>query len=361
MEEKAQSRNLGIDALRCLAMLFITCLHVLNQGGARNVPAAVSGWLLPLKVLANSGVNLYALISGWVLVYGRFRPARLLELWLQVLFWNLIVAAVGTALEPGCMDGFWLRYCLPVTQKCYWYFTAYVGVYVLSPLLNPGIRRLTVRQARAMLLTMFLLFSLGTRLGLSWQGDPWYIGAGYSVLWLLALYVMGACARQGRLEELISPKAAALLALVWVVLICAAMNLLNSLGELPEFWEKQRGMLLYYNSPGITAFTLSMLLLFARLRIPRGLTGLIRWLSPLTFGVYILHVHHVVWTHIQDLYKPLARLPGPLVPLAVIAAGAGLLLSCAALDWLRSRLFRALRLRQRLEGALNKTGLFNQE
>ncbi len=361
MELKSKERNLGIDALRCLAMLLIACLHVLNQGGAGSVSGDAAGWLQPLRMLCNCGVNIYAVISGWVLVCGSFRPARLLELWLQVLFWNLTVAAVGTAAEPGCMDGFWLRYCLPVTQKCFWYFTAYVGVYVMTPLLNPGIRGLSVRQARAAVLTVFLLFSVGTHLGYAWQGDPWYVGGGYSVLWLLALYLMGACARQGKLDELFSPKAAFLLALGCVVLVCAVSGILDNQGELSEFWEKQRKMLLYYTTPSSTLFALSMLLLFVRLRIPGAWKAPIRWLSPLTFGVYIIHVHHVIWVRIQGLYKPLAELPAPLLPFAVITAGAGLLLACAGLDWLRGLLFRRIRLRQRLDAAFNRLNQFLQE
>ena len=351
--KQKNTRNYGIDALRCLAMLCIACLHVMNQGGALGTAGGAAASLLqPLRVLCSCGVNLYALISGWVLVNGSFRPARILELWLQVLFWNLVIAGVGTLLRPGIMEGFWLRYCLPVTQKCFWYFSAYVGVWLLTPILNPGIRGLTERQARWMVLALFLAFSLGTALGYAWQGDPWGIGAGYSVLWLLALYLMGACARRGRLGEGLSPWTLLLIAGAAVAVSCTFRGILDNAGELPEFWEKQRSMLLYYNRPALTLCSLALLLLFARLRIPRTLERLIRWLSPLTFGVYIIHVHHVIWVSILGLYQPLGALPALLVVPAVILAGGGLLFACALLDWGRAWVFKRLRIRQRIEDSL---------
>lgn len=353
MEQNNRSRSLGIDALRCLAMLFIVCLHVMNRGGAASrVSQATADLLLPLKVLANCGVSLYALISGWVLVYGSFRPARILELWLQVIFWNLLIAGVGTLLEPGSMEGFWLRYCLPLTQKCFWYFSAYVGVYALTPLLNPGIRRLTSRQARAMVWTMLLLFSLGTALGYAWQGDPWGINAGYSVLWLLALYVMGACARHGGLLAQKPLSRLLLLALACLALTCACSGLLGWAGRWGELWRRLQGQLLYYTSPLLTLLCLSLLLIFSRLKPKGWLAALIRWLSALTFGVYIIHVHHVIWVKLENLYYPLGRVPALLAVPVIVAAALGLLLACAGLDWVRAGLFRALRVRERAEALL---------
>ena len=211
-----------------------------------------------------------------------------------------------------------------------------------------------VRQARAVALAVFLLFSVVTHLSYTLEREPWGIGAGYSVLWLLALYLLGACARQGKLDELLSPKTCFLLALGCMLLFCVLVGLLDRLGELPYFWKNQRKVLMYYTSPVFTAFALSMLLLFVRLQIPKGMRGLIRWLSPLTFGVYILHTHQVIWTQIQNRYKPLAALPALLAPLSVLAAGAGLLLLCAGLDWLRALLFRRIRLRQVLDAAFRK-------
>ena len=343
-------RNLGVDLLRCIAMWMIACLHVLNRGGVVTAVAAEDGvWIWPLQFAVSCGVNIYALISGYVTVYGRFRPARVAELWLQVFFWNLVIAGVGEFIQPHIMDGFWIRYLFPLTQKCFWYFTAYVGVYAFTPLINRGVQALNPKQCRALIWLMLALFSLGSAAGYSNQGDPWSIGGGYSVLWLLALYVTGACVRHSGFGQKAAWWKLALAAAACVLLSPLWRETVTAIPEPPPFWKNQRDQLLSYTNPMLAAFSLLMLLIFSRIRLSSAAAACVKLLSPLTFGVYVIHVHHVNWTWIETLYKPLGKLPVPLVIPAVLAAGLGLFLACAALDWLRSLLFRLLRIRPRLD------------
>ena len=89
MTEK--KRNYGIDLLRMLSMFMIVNLHVLGQGGAMvrivgDEAGYYAAWFL--ETCAYCAVDCYGLISGYVGVNGKFRPARLLELWLQVFFYS---------------------------------------------------------------------------------------------------------------------------------------------------------------------------------------------------------------------------------------------------------------------------------
>lgn len=358
LSERSGGRNYGVDALRCTAMLLIVCLHVMNRGGAIPAPGTAAALLLyPLRILASSAVNVYALISGYVMLHGRFRPARIFELWFQVWVLNVVIGLVGDAIDPEAMDPeFWIRYLFPFTQKAYWYFSCYVGVYAFSPLINRGVRGLSRSQAIAMLWTMLLLFSLCATLGYLNQGDPFSIGGGYSVLWLTALYTVGACIRQSDFLGRTAP--ARLLALLLLAL--ALLTVLFGVVYLPDAPEPLRnlnGRLLDYVSPLITAVSVLLLLLFSRLRFGPRTQRLIAFLSPLTFGVYVIHVHHVIWIPLQGLFRPLLKLPAILLPFGVILAGLALFSACILLDWLRARLFRLLRVRQladRLEQALRR-------
>lgn len=349
-------RNLGVDLLRCAAMWMICCLHIVNRGGVSGAVTGAAGSLLwPLRIFVNCGVNVYALISGYVTLTGRFRPARVVELWLQVFFWNLVIAAAGELIQPHIMDDFWVRYLFPLTQKCFWYFTAYVGVYAFSPLINRGILALNPRQCRALIWLMLALFSLGSTLGYANQGDPWSIGAGYSVLWLLALYVVGACVRQSGFGQGISRRKLLLLMVLLTAVGSLYREFLIGMQDPNPFWKQQQDLLLHYTNPILALLSLCMLVLFARVPVGNAAAKAVRQLSPLTFGVYIIHVHHVNWTWMEKAYVPLGRLAPPLVVPAVLAAGLGLFLVCAGLDWLRSRLFRLLGLRTALDNL--ETGL----
>ena len=343
-------RNYGIDLLRIVAMWMICCQHIINRGGVYAAVGEQRQLLYPLWVLSTAGVNLYALISGYVGVNGRFHPARVAELWLQVFVLDLVLSTAGSLYNPAWMDAdMWRRNLMPLTQKAYWYFTAYVGVYAFTPLINRGVQALNPKQCRALIWLMLALFSLGSAAGYSNQGDPWSIGGGYSVLWLLALYVTGACVRHSGFGQKAAWWKLALAAAACVLLSTLWREIVTAIPEPSPFWKNQRDPLLSYTNPMLAAFSLLMLLIFSRIRLGGAAAACVKLLSPLTFGVYVIHVHHVNWTWIETLYKPLGKLPVPLVIPAVLAAGLGLFLACAALDWLRSLLFRLLRIRPRLD------------
>lgn len=357
-----QARNYGIDLLRIVAMWLICCQHIINRGGVYAATGESRQLLYPLWVLATVGVNLYALISGYVTVKGRFHPARAAELWLQVFVLDLVLSTAGELYNPDWMDpDMWRRNLMPLTQKAYWYFTAYMGVYALSPLINRGLLALNRRQSAAMFWLMLLLFSVGTTLGYAWQGDPYSIGSGYSVLWLLALYVMGACMRHGKLLEK-TPWWVLLLGAVLCVLLLTHFHDLMNQKDVSQFWKDQRKQLLRYTNPFMTGLAVFLVALFAKIRLRGFAVWPVKLLSPLTFGVYVIHVQHVGWSRMEGAYKPLLELKPGVLPWAVLAAGLGLFLACAVLDWLRLQLFRLLRVRRgldalerRLLGRLNQT------
>ena len=358
-----RERNYGVDALRCVAMLLIVCLHVMNRGGAKPASSGLAmNMLYPLRVFACAAVNMYALISGYVSYRSRFHPARVFELWFQVFFLNVVIGLVGCLIQPGAMDGFWVRYLFPFTQKAYWYFTAYVGVYCFSPLINRAIKSLNRTQATVMVWILLLVFSLGSTLGYLGQGDPFFIGFGSSVLWLLALYVVGACIHHAGLFERTSTKRLLLCLLLCVALELCLYNLMQ-IEALPEELRKKDTQLLEYTFPLITAVSLLMLLLFVRLKPGPRWKKLIAFAAPLTFGVYIIHVHHVVWIPLLGSFKPLLKLPAWLLPFAVIAAAVVLFMACLLVDYLRARLFRLMRVKEaadRLEAALRRIIYRNQ-
>ena len=77
-------KNYGIDALRILAMFMVTILHILNRVGVLNstfkfTSQYEAGWLL--QTASFCAVDIYALISGYVWVYAKYRYRNIIELW----------------------------------------------------------------------------------------------------------------------------------------------------------------------------------------------------------------------------------------------------------------------------------------
>lgn len=349
-EGQKSRRNLGIDLLRILSMMLVVTVHVYNRGGVAAGLGSISGYAYqsnyPMRLLCMTAVDLYALISGYVLLEGRFRPGRFLELWLQVVCIGLVECGVWSVLSPESVSWeTWRTALLPVTQYEFWYFTAYAGMYVLSPVLRGGVRSLSAKQAKALLLGVFALFSGGWLLGKMFSGDSFWLGGGYTTLWIVVLFVLGACLRQSGLFRKTKAWKLCLTAFFCIAALWLLRNVLF-LPMLPEEVRAWGSLILAYPNPLLVLFSLCVLALFARLK-PRGVFAkVIKWLAPLSFGVYIIHVHPAAWSYLENLYQPLAALPAAWILPAVLAAALGLYLTCSLLDWLRSLLFRALRIRR---------------
>ena len=149
MSPKPQSRVPGADLLRIVTMFMILTSHFFVHGG-------VLGRLLPgqpyfyicwiIEAACYVMVNCYALITGYFQSKTDFKLKKLLLLWGQIVCISgglyLILCLTGQV-EFGW--GAFLNASFPITQKRYWFATAYVILYTISPLFNFAIRRMNRR------------------------------------------------------------------------------------------------------------------------------------------------------------------------------------------------------------------------
>jgi surface polysaccharide O-acyltransferase-like enzyme len=87
-----KKRIVSIELLRIIAMMMVVTLHYLDKGGV--LPSLTGEMTLNgyvawgVECLAIVAVNVYMLISGYLLVETGFKPGRLIELLCQVLFYT---------------------------------------------------------------------------------------------------------------------------------------------------------------------------------------------------------------------------------------------------------------------------------
>ncbi len=361
---KVTTRNYGIDLLRIIAMFMIVNLHVLGQGGAMarltNAPAAYSvAWLLESAALC--AVNCYGLISGYMGVKSRHRPARLMELYLTVWLYSVILTAIYTQLNPLAIarmtvpDKFkplgvgayqLLRALLPISFKSWWYFSAFAAVFVLEPYLNRLVLALKEGECRRLFWILFMLFSVLTLAPKAFGLDHLVLVGGYTFVWLLVLYLMGACLRMGNFRRRNK----------WIYLAGYALCVLFSWGfkEIVDNLDRQNfGQIYYgrtfltYHAPTMVLCGVCLVLFFDQLKVESEVgIRIIRFLAPLSFSVYIIHTHPMVWElTLKSAFSAYRYFtPGELawkVPLTAL----GIFLICVAIDFVRSLCFKLLRVR----------------
>ena len=192
-------RNAGLDLLRMTAMLMVVVLHVLGQGGVMvrtgsNDASYFACYFLETACLC--AVNCYGLLSGYVGVHARFSPRKLAGMILTVEFYSVLIGlALGLTHRPWLDRDVWLGIWLPVQWKTWWYYSAYVGLYLLMPFLNRGVAGLKRREKGNLLSVIFLVFCVGTMFAKAFSVDFFSLVGGYSLIWLIILYVFGAALR----------------------------------------------------------------------------------------------------------------------------------------------------------------------
>lgn len=335
-------RNLGIDLLRALAMFLVIIWHILGQGGLLEQAEAGSAkyWFLSFaQILTCCCVNIYGLTTGYLMCDKPFRLSRVAKLWVTTVFWSVAVSCVFFVLVPDSRTvSEMVSMFLPILRGRYWFFTAYVVVMLLSPVLNLVIRSLTKGQFHLLLAVLFLLFGVIPVGSLGY--DVMRISTGHHFSWMIALYVIGGYLRRFLHGEAIAKK-------YWLLAYFgfALAHLMYQVAVAFVGLDGYKNLLLTYPSPLIVGEAICLFLYFRDLGTGISTDSIagkaIRFAAPGVYSVYVLHVHPLVYwnTDIISLFRAWNNWNVVTVCAAVLATAAALFAACICLDALRQWLF----------------------
>lgn len=320
-----KERQSNMELLRLLSMLFVLVLHAdyLSLGE----PSGEEFVLSPLATAVRVGVeqsaivcvDVFVLISGWFGIRPCWR-GFLNFIW-QLLFCGaLIVAAFlcsGLRVRGIMIENTWY------VGMSWWFATAYMGLYVMAPLLNTFAERVTRRQLRNFLITFFVWeFFYG------WIKNTTDFADGYSVLSFVGLYLLARYVRiyQGRWS---GKRARVYLAGYVAAVLVSALLSVAALA----FTGKYSGRFVAYSSPLVILGSLCLLLFFSRLGFR---SKAVNWLAASCFSIYLLHCHPLVLPYFIGFFRGMyERFGGAvyllLAPCCLLAVG----MVCILIDRLR--------------------------
>lgn len=340
-----RQRIMGLELLRCVATAGIVFLHLATNGGFLD---AVGVNLAPESVLAvfltlcaSTAVNVYGLISGYVLVDSAFKLRRWFALWFQAAATAIAICAVFSVLRPDSVTAKnWFSAFLPLSQKTFWYYSAYAGLYILTPMLNRALQAMSKQSLTALsfgILIVFCFLSFSDR-GLQ-QKDPFALQGGYSLLWLMCLYILGATLRKTQLLRTVRTGV-----LVGLSLLCILLSqTIQHASMYPALTVLRRFRTACFLNPLLVAASFFTVEIFSRIRTGKVANRLIALFAPLTLGVYFWHTHTLPFSQLKNRTAVLAELPSIVSVAALIGAALALYLGCALPEWLRQQLFRLCR------------------
>lgn len=333
-----KERHIGIDLLRILSMFLVLVLHIIGQGGilaGLDVSSLRFKAVWFLEIAAYCSVNCYALVTGYVSVDAKFKYSRIIALWFQVFFYTMLITLVFKIFMPGALwEGLLTAALLPVTKVQYWYFTAYFGMFFFIPYFNKLIYAIDKAQFKILITSFVILFSVLPTL---FQADLFSISSGYSMLWLVLLYFIGAYFKlygtNGRGRRYFAAFAF-FVALTWFTKF------------FPFALPYNRNMFISYTSPLIVGSAVSLFLFCLQIKKAGKIAAfIIKILNPASFGVYLIHTHPLVWMLIlRGAFSRFTSFNTLELALLVLFSSAAIYLACSLVDIIRVQIFKLIRI-----------------
>lgn len=246
-------------------------------------------------------VDVFAMISGYVMIKTKFNGFKILPLWLTVFFYSAGItllfkfipqlSALYTVSNKELIKGV----LYPLLSGRYWYFTAYFGIYFFIPFVNKLLLSINKKEHRFLCIIIIAIFSLLPILSLK-KFDSFNIMRGYTPVWLLCMYVIGAYLR---LYPVSMTKIKCFILYSGSV-FCAWFAKFISYVLIKFLFHKNMELDLFidYTSIFIIISGAALLILFSQLKIGNiFLQKIIGMISPLAFSVYIIHINPVVFNY----------------------------------------------------------------
>jgi len=284
-------RNPAIELYRVLLMFLIVFHHSFVHGcwspyGEGRFLAPLVAYVLNAFVIWH--VDGFLSITGW---FGtRFSLARFSKLWGVIAIYSIASIIYG-CLTNGKLSSSYLAGG--------WFGTTYLFFIFLTPFLNAALDFLA-RDRRKFYIAWIVL---DCGVFLNWA--PCHLlsfvsgcgAGGYSVVTFIVMYANVRMLKLSGIFDRISPKMIIGMTLVFIGMITALANfrmliriLIRGSGWNWVDFVEGIGCGSAYNAPHVMLMAIAMLLLFSKfVKVPQWLSRIVIRISPLMFGVYIIH------------------------------------------------------------------------
>ena len=231
--------------------------------------------------------------------YKIYKYSNLLYLWLCVLFYLVLIQTISNIFYPNLISkSNIINEFLPVISGNYWYFTHYFGMYLLLPIINNGILHLKEYELKIVLISIYLIKILLKDL-FNPKKDVFGMTNGYSILWLLELYIFGAYLMKYKFKINSNKNIYFYLINILVFFgssyLCYILYFYKKKDNNFNIFIKLKYVLnLRYNSTAMILQVIPLTLIFINFKYYKFFSNILSFFGPLTFGVYLIHENKII-------------------------------------------------------------------
>lgn len=290
------NRRSNMELLRIVSILLIITFHCAYKSGFdfENGMSANKFIVKTFWMFGELGVNEFMLISGFFLIDGSFRIKKFIHLVMQVEFYSW-ASMVFHILWNGAINTMgWKEIILnffPILSNRFWFFTAYILTYILSPYLNKFAKAMDKEMYRRFLATILVLYCvIPTVFGIL-HNDTETLFYYTRFLWMIIIYLLGAYIKSDvDCQVFLKDKAMLICTMSFMICILSIIvfdffnsSILEKNGfpalEIAYFWHP--------NSLPMLLLSIGFFSLFLKMEIPNN--KFINRIASTTLGIYLLH------------------------------------------------------------------------
>lgn len=296
MEKK--ERNSNLELLRIICMVLIVASHYGSHGGLVDLPLSANHILgLFLKSGGKIGVICFVLITCYFMCEQRFKMATLLRTVLETTFYSLLLFLICRIFGLNVGVGTAIKSLLAVFYGGYWFVPAYIGLYLVQPILKVCSDNL---KRNGLLKVIFVLFMTMSFVPFIF-GNPSFITSNFA--YFCFIYFMGCYIRRYGINftetKVLS---AGLSAWLLIPVFCLAVEILSVKIAGMDSPLDVSYMVYELNSPLMLLAAICLFLCFNRL--PKFQNRFINFWGSITFAVYLLHDNlffkEYMWKHLLN-------------------------------------------------------------
>lgn len=271
---KPQLRNSSIELLRIICMMCIIGHHIIINVLSVNFQYPIYTFVDSLMHVA---VIVFVLITGYFGIH--FRIHKVFALEAELIYYSVLASAVALFVFHSIHIKDLIMSFFPVTKHVYWFMSAYMELYLASPLINKLLEKLSKR------LFVYLLLVMGFSYCVLFTGDTY--NAGTNLTGFTFLYVLGRFIKSYHMYDNIKTK------MFWICIVLYTMlvlgcSFLPTTGRLfPHFvnW------FYLYNGLGIIFFGVIVFGLFSRWKF---YSSIINKMAKSVLAIYLIHENHAI-------------------------------------------------------------------
>lgn len=306
-----KNRNSNLELLRIISMVLIVATHYVVHGfNINNINYSVNKYILDIiYLLGKSGVECFVLITGYFMINSNFTLKKLVRLLSTVSFYSIcILILFCTVLNPvnkiGLIDI--IKSIFPVIFYQYWFVTIYVVLMILSPFINMGIKSISRKTYRFLLLTLILMWSVIPTLFLI---NPTGMLGFNLVGWFITLYLIGGYIRKYVDRNKCNANKHFKVAIIFMFILLVSSVLFNYIGHMYNINGFLMGSRHFAARNSIITLIIAIELIIGFIKLKEKHNNLINIISSATFGVYLIHdniyMRPYIWNSIfnnQEMY-----------------------------------------------------------